>query len=93
VPNPVGLSQSTPTALLADGVGHHQLLVLGVQPGLGHHARGRRGADVLGELGELAVVLGGEQALFDANFANRDFERLEVADFVHHRARGIAGAL
>jgi hypothetical protein len=34
------------------------------------------------------VVLGGEQPLFDANFANRDFERLEVADF-STIARGI----
>jgi hypothetical protein len=44
---------------------------------------------VLGELGEAAMVLGGEQAFFNCKFANGDFQRLEVADFLNHRAGGI----
>ena len=70
-------------------IGHHQLLVLGIEPGFGNHACRRRGADVLGELGEFAVIFGGEQAFLDANFAYRNFECLEVADFIHQRGRSV----
>ena len=44
---------------------------------------------MLGKFGEPAMVLGGEQALFDGQFAHRDLERLEVADLLHHRCRRI----
>jgi hypothetical protein len=42
---------------------------------------------VLGELGEAAMVFRGEKASLDGEFANGDFERLEVADFLNHRRR------
>jgi hypothetical protein len=47
-------------------VGKDQLLEFGVKPGPGHHVGGRRRADVFGELGEAAMILGGEEPLFDA---------------------------
>ena len=89
VPKPVGSSQSTPTSLLAAiGVGQRQLLEVGVEPGRGHQAGGGSGADLFGELGESPMVLGGENALLDAQFAQCDLEDLEVGDLVHHRCDG-----
>ena len=89
VPKPVGCSQSTPTSLLAaSGSASDQLLELGVQPGPGHQVRGGRRADLFGEFGEAAVLLGGENALLDAQFAKRDLEDFEVGDLVHHRCGG-----
>jgi hypothetical protein len=44
---------------------------------------------MLGKLRETAVVFGGEQAFLDGQFADGDFQRLEVANFLDHRARRI----
>ncbi len=89
VPNPVGSSQSTPTSLLAViGSASASALEVGIEPGAGHQSgRGGR-TDLLGELGEAAVLLGGEDALLDAQLAQRDLEDLEVGDLVDHRLDG-----
>jgi hypothetical protein len=85
----VGSIQSTPTSLLGGHrFGQCQGLEIGVQPGPRHQAGGRGGADLFGELGETAVFLGGEDALLDAQFAQRDLEHLEVGDLVDHRLHG-----
>ena len=60
----------------------------GVEPRLGHQTGSGRRADLLGELGEEAVFLGGEDALLDAQLAQRDLQDLEVGDLVDHRLDG-----
>ncbi len=72
--------------LLARGhrLGESELLELGVEPRLGDQVSGGCGTDLLGELGEVAMLLGGENPLLDAQFTQRDLEYLEVGDFVHH---------
>ena len=47
-------------------IGEDQFLVLRIEPGPGHQARGRSGADLFGEFGEAAVILRGENPLLDA---------------------------
>ena len=73
--------------LLARGhrLGERQRLEVGVEPRTGDQSRGRGRPDLLGELGELAVVRGGEDALLDAELAQRDLQDLEVGDLVDHR--------
>ena len=48
---------------------------------------------MLGELGELVVIIGGEQPLLDAQLANRDLECLEIADFVDHGGGGVVAVM
>src|SRR5947208_2353689 len=40
-----------------------------------------------GPFGESAVIFGGEQTLVDRQFANGDFQYLEVGNFIDHRRR------
>jgi hypothetical protein len=56
--------------------------------GPSHQAGSWRGPDLLGELGEAAMLLSGEDALLDAQFAQGDLQHLEVRDLVDHRLHG-----
>ena len=86
VPKPVGSSQSTPTSLLAViGSVRASALKSGSSQARATSRAAGRGADLLGELGEEPVLRGGEDALLDAQFAQRDLEHLEVGDLVDHR--------
>ena len=43
---------------------------------------------MFGELGEAAVILGGEYPLFDAEFAKGDLQDFEIGDLVNHGRDG-----
>ena len=56
-----------------DRVGKDQFFEFGIKPGPGHHVGGWGRADLFGELGEAAMIVGGEQSLFDAELTDSDF--------------------
>ena len=70
-------------------VGECKLLELWVNPCFCHQSGGRSGSDLLGVFGKDAVLFGGEKALLDAQFAQRDLQDLEVRDLVNHRFDGL----
>ena len=70
-----------------NGIGKHAGLECRVAPRLCNQPRARGRPDRFGPLGELPVILGGEQALLDRQLAYGDLQNLEIGYFVDHRRR------
>ena len=71
----------------SDGIGKHAGLECRVGPRLCDQPRAPRRPDGFGPLGKLPMIFGGEQALLDRQLANRDFQYLEIGNFIDHRRR------
>jgi len=69
--------------------GQHAGLKSGIAPRIHDEAKAAHWADLFGPFGGLAVVLGGEQTLFDRQLPHRDFENLEIAGFISHWRVGL----
>src|ERR1700729_981131 len=69
-------------------IGQDQLLVLGFKPRPGHQAGRWSRADLFSEFGHAAVVLRGENAFLNAQFAKGDLQDFKIGDLIHHRCGG-----
>ena len=67
-----------------DCVGEDALLEFRIGPGFGNETRASRGPDLLCPLSKFTMVVRGEQAFFDREFADGNFEDFEVSDFLDH---------